>query len=73
DFLDMFSSNFLLTIGGLLCVIFVGWKMKRSDVEDEFTNGGSLSCNRRAFKAVYFIIRYVAPIAVAVIFVTNFL
>ena len=73
DFLDMFSSNFLLTIGGLLCVIFVGWKMKRSDVEDEFTNGGSLACNRRAFKAVYFIIRYVAPIAVAVIFVTNFL
>jgi NSS family neurotransmitter:Na+ symporter len=73
DFLDMFSSNFLLTIGGLLCVLFVGWRMKKIDVEDEFTNGGTLPLNKKTFKVVYFIVRYVAPIAVTIIFVTNFL
>ncbi|MDT3356077.1 MAG: sodium-dependent transporter [Bacteroidota bacterium] len=73
DFLDMFSSNFLLTVGGLLCVLFVGWRMKKADVEDEFTNGGSLPLNKKTFKVVYFIVRYVAPIAVTIIFVTNFL
>ena len=73
DFLDKFSSNFLLTIGGLLAVLFVGWKMKKADVRDEFTNAGTLKVNDRCFGVFWFLIRYVAPIAVAIIFLTNFL
>ena len=71
DFLDTFSSNFLLTIGGFLCVVFVGWKMSKSDVQDEFTNGMTKKRNNKIFDVVYFLIKYLAPIAVAIIFVTN--
>lgn len=73
DFLDKFSSNFLLTIGGLMAVLFVGWKMKKSDVREEFTNAGSLKVNNRCFDVFWFLIRYVAPVAIAIIFLTNFL
>ena len=43
DFLDSFSSNVLMTLGGLLCVVFVGWIMPRQDVQDELTNGGTVN------------------------------
>ncbi len=69
--IDAFSSNFLLTFGAFLAVLFVGWKMKRADVEDEITNGGTK--NRVLFKVLYFLIRYLCPIAVLVIFISNFL
>lgn len=68
--IDAFSSNFLLTVGALLAVLFVGWKMKREDVRDEITNGGKV--NTRLFPAVYFLIRYIAPLAVLTIFISNF-
>lgn len=72
DVFDKFCSNILLILGGLLCSIFVGWKMKKEDVRDEFTNYGSLKVNNAVFGTVYFLIRYVAPIAVALIFISNF-
>ncbi len=73
DFLDMFSSNFLLIIGSLLAVLLVGWKMSGADVRDEFTNGGTIKANCRIFNVLYFIIRYVAPIALLFIFLSNFI
>ena len=71
DFADTFASNVLLTVGGLLVVLFVGWKMSRADVYDEFTNGGTKKANVLCFKFFYFLIRYVAPIGVAVLFISN--
>ena len=73
DFLDKLSANFLMTIGSLLVVIFVGWKMKKPDVFDEFTNGGTINKNAEIFRIVWPLIRYVAPIAVLIIFVSNLL
>lgn len=57
----------------LITVVFVGFVMKKDDVRDEFTNSGSLSLNRKVFPAVYFLIKWVAPVAIAVIFLTNFI
>ena len=73
DFCDILTSNFLMAFGGLLFVIFVGWKMERSTVYDEFTNGGRSKFCCAIFKSFYFLLRYVAPVGIAVIFVTNFL
>ncbi|MCX4333831.1 MAG: sodium-dependent transporter [Bacteroidales bacterium] len=73
NFFDKLSANVLMTAGALLTVLFVGWKMKRSDVMDEFTNGGCLDTNVRIFGAVYFMVRYVAPLAILAIFVFNLL
>ena len=73
DFLDKLSANFLMTLGSLMVVLFVGWKMKKPDVFDEFTNGGTINGNAQLFRIVWPIIRYVAPIAVLIIFVSNLL
>ena len=66
---DAFSSNFLLTAGVLLVVLFVGWKMNKEDVRNEITNRGIV--NKKVFGVFYFLIRYVAPITVLTIFITN--
>ena len=71
DFFDSMSSNILMTIGSLLTVIFVGWRLKRTDVYDEFTNGGTLSRNAKLFGVLWFLIRYVCPLAIAAIFISG--
>lgn len=73
DFLDSVSSNVLMTLVSLLTVIFVGWRLKKTDVYDEFTNGGTLSRNAKLFGVLWFLIRYVAPIAIIAIFVFGLL
>ena len=65
---DKLSANVLMPAGGLLLVIFVGWVMKKSDVVDELTNGGSLKTNVRMSGFIYFLIRYVCPLAVLAVF-----
>lgn len=70
NFFDKLSANVLMPVGGLLLVIFVGWVMKKEDVVDELTNGGALSGNRRVSGIIYFLIRYVCPLAVAAVFLT---
>ena len=71
DFLDKLCSNWLIPLGGLLFTLFVGWKMSRNDVRDEFTNGGRR--NRHVFGIVYFLIRYLAPVGIVVVFFSNLL
>ena len=73
DACDHLTSDFLMTFGSLLFVFFVGWKMKKAEVRDEFTNGGKLRLNGKVFNVVYFFIRYVAPAAIIVIFISNLL
>lgn len=68
DLFDYTSSNILMTLGSLLTVIFVGWKLKKTDIYEEFTNGGTLRTNVRIFGILWFLIRYVAPLAILVIF-----
>ena len=45
--------------------------MSRADVRDEFTNGGTV--NVRIFQVVYFLIRFVAPVGILVVFATQFI
>ena len=71
NFFDKLSANFLMPVGGLLIVIFVGWQMKKADVIDEFTNGGSIRANNRISGFVYFMIRYICPLVVLAVFLSN--
>ena len=71
DSLDFVSSNILLPLGALFIVIFVGWIMGKSKFFEEITNEGQLKLSLKG--VIYFIIKYLAPIAIAVIFVTGFL
>ena len=71
DFFDNLSSNILMTLGSLFTVLFVGWRLKKTDVYDEFTNGGDISRNAKLFGVLWFLIRYICPVAIIVIFVTG--
>ena len=73
DLFDTVASNVLLTVGGLLVVLFVGWKMPKAEVFDELTNGGTKRRNIRLFNFFYFLIRYVAPVGVAILILSNLL
>lgn len=71
DLFDFMSANVFMTGGGLLLVIFVGWKLKKSDFMDEMSNGGTLKIKKWFLESVYFIVRYVAPIVIITIMVAN--
>lgn len=71
DFCDHLTSDFLMTFGSLLFVIFVGWRMKKADVREEFTNGSGSGA--KLFSVIYFFIRFVAPVTILVIFFSNLL
>lgn len=73
DFFDNLSSNILMTLGSLLTVLFVGWRLKKTDIYDEFTNGGTLSVNAKIFGVLWFLIRYVCPLAIISIFLSGLL
>ena len=68
---DKLSANILMPVGGLLLVIFAGWVMKKDDVISEFTNGGTLKCNRKISGFVYFMIRYICPLIVIAVFASS--
>ncbi len=69
DTLDFAASNILLPLGGLLIVLFVGWYMKSVEVKEELSNSGALKI--RLYHAFLFIIRFIAPIAIAIIFLNG--
>lgn len=71
DGLDLITSKVLLPLGGMLIVIFVGWKLGKTKFFEEITNEGTIKA--RLKKLIFFIIRYVAPLAIAVIFISGLL
>jgi NSS family neurotransmitter:Na+ symporter len=62
DAADYLVSNILMPIGALLISIFVPLKMKKSMLYSELANGSSLS--KGLFNTWFFLMRYVAPIAI---------
>ena len=70
DSLDFISAKVLLPIGALFIVIFVGWIMGKKTFNEEITNDGKLKLSVKS--VIFFIIRYLAPLAIAVIFIKGF-
>jgi NSS family neurotransmitter:Na+ symporter len=66
DAADFFASNILLPLGGLFIVIFIGWFYNQKFIKKELTNDGTIKF--KLFKAYYFIIKYIAPIAIILVF-----
>lgn len=66
DTFDKLSSNYLMPIGAMLITLFVGWKMKRKHVYDEMSNGEAFKV--RFFNVFIFLVRYVVPIGVLLVF-----
>ncbi len=73
DFLDKLSANILLPLGGLLFMLFVGWKMKKDDYFDELTNKHLLPINKFLLIVIHSIVKYIVPIIIVVIMIFGIL
>lgn len=64
DTMDNLLSVWLLSIGGLLVALFIGWRLDKQLTEEEFTSGTKW---KWMFKPWLFLIRWFAPIAIVLI------
>ncbi|MFT5134483.1 MAG: NSS family neurotransmitter:Na+ symporter [Gammaproteobacteria bacterium] len=65
--IDFFTVNVLVMVSAFLIFIFVGWIMSEQSTQDELAIG-----NGFVYRAWRFVMRYLAPIAIAIIFVIGF-
>ena len=73
DFFDVISSDVLITVGSLVMVLFAGWRIKKAGFLDELTGHDTSHTPRWIFTFVWFMVRWVAPIVIIVIMLSNFL
>ncbi|MCB5170711.1 sodium-dependent transporter [Bacteroides fragilis] len=69
DLFDFVTGKLMLPLGGLLISIFTGWYLDKKLVWSEITNNGTLKVP--TYKLIIFILKYVAPIAISVIFINE--
>lgn len=67
NLLDNFTSKIMLPLGGLLMAIFTGYIVKKKIISDE------LNISSKRFMLWRTLVRYVAPVAVTLIFVKGFI
>ena len=67
DLFDYLSANVLMLIGGLVVVVFVGWKLGRKEMRDELTNNGTLRLPNWVIDLLLFLLRFLAPAAILTI------
>lgn len=71
DFLDNTATNVMLPVAAIFTCVFVGWAVPSSFIRKELTNDGHLS--GALVPAVIFIVRYAAPLLIAIILVARFI
>jgi len=67
DLLDFLVSNLMMPLGGLAIALFAGWAMKRQGLDDEIGLKGAV------YSAFMFVLRYLTPAGIAVVFLYNLL
>lgn len=68
DVLDFIVAVFFIPVGGLLIALFAGWAMSRHSTRDELGLGEGF-----LYGLWRFLVRYVAPVALAIILLSNLL
>ena len=71
DLLDYVTTNLMLPIGGILLCIYMGWVAPRTFFLGQLSNGGTL--RTATFGAIHFIVKWIAPVLIAVILVAQFI
>ena len=69
DALDYLTAKIMLPLGGMLICIFVGTRVDKKVLKAELTNEGTLKF--RLFGAYVFFMKYVAPIAIGIVFLNE--
>lgn len=65
--LDNFTAIVMLPLLGILTAIFVGWLWKSEDMKAELTAQGGV--DKATYPVIRFLLRYVCPVLVSVVFV----
>ncbi|HBQ45401.1 MAG TPA: sodium-dependent transporter, partial [Thiomicrospira sp.] len=65
--LDFLTANIMLPLGGLLMAVFFGWIMTKESIKQE------LNLTDSWMPVFLLVLKFVTPIAVAIVFVANFL
>jgi NSS family neurotransmitter:Na+ symporter len=66
ELIDYLTANLMMPLGGLLLALFVGWRVSPQTVADELDIQ-----NPWFFKAWFWLLRWVVPVSIAAIFVSN--
>lgn len=69
DWFDYLTANVMLPLGAIAISLFVGWYWTKKASVDELTNGTPRHV--RHVRLFFFVIRYVAPLAILAIFVSG--
>lgn len=73
DFIDLYdflTSNIFMPVGGITIAVFLGWRLKAALVRQAVSNGGTIH-NNHLSKVFLFLVRYVAPVAIALILLSG--
>jgi len=73
-FFDAFNdltALWIMPLSGIVLSLFVGWRLPQHLVVDELTNHHALRYPRWLFVSFFFLIRWVAPISIALIFLNE--
>ncbi|QQK81276.1 sodium-dependent transporter [Salicibibacter cibi] len=65
---DYLVSNILLPTGAFFISLFVGWRMRKNDLQEELLRGSNRGTG--LFNIWFLAIRYVVPIAIVVVFIS---
>lgn len=71
DLLDTAATNIMLPVAAIFTCIFVGWLVPKEYFRRELTNNGELHV--KWFTLIRFIVRYAAPVLIAVILAAKFI
>jgi NSS family neurotransmitter:Na+ symporter len=66
DVMDYTSNNIMLPLGGMLIAIFTGWILSRTIVRDQ------MNLSDGSFAIWITLVRFVAPVAVFIVFMMTF-
>ena len=69
DLLDYLTAKIMLPLGGMLICIFAGTRVERKVIKAELTNEGTIPFY--FFNTYAFFMKYVAPIAIGIIFLNE--
>ena len=68
DIMDYISNSLLMPLISLLTCIFVGWVMEPKWIDEEMELGGCVFKRKKLYRVM---IRYIAPVLMAILFVTS--
>lgn len=66
DLIDYLTANLMMPLGGLLLALFVGWRVSPQAVADELDIRSPWF-----FKTWFWLLRWVVPISITIIFIAN--